>query len=1029
MRSYLPVSMLLVITAAAIAAVVLAEAPASRAGETAAPVAVVVPRDASWTEQLAAKDVRRYVYLRTGQLLPLLTADLASLEDLPPGGLITVGHQHRFDKWLAGQPELGNLLREGGSKSVLKTIEHQGRKVLVVSGAGSNLLYAAYRLAEHLGVRFYLHGDVVPDSRIRLSMPVLAEARTPLFAHRGIQPFHDFPEGPDWWSLDDYKAILAQLPKLGMNFFGLHTYPQGGVGPEPLVWIGLADDILPDGRVKFSYPARHFVTMNVTGAWGYRPMRTSDYLLGASGLFDRDDFGAEYMRDTHPWNKMTVEQSNELFNRMGQLLRDAFGFAERLGVDTCIGTETPLVIPREVQQRLKAAGKNPADPAVVQEVYQGIFERIKRTHPLKYYWLWTPEDWTWQAVSQQKIDATLADFRAVLAAAEKVQPPFTLATCGWVLGPQQDRALFDNFLPKNMPMSCINREVGHAPVEPGFEKVTGRPKWAIPWLEDDPAMIVPQLWVGRMRKDAVDARKYGCTGLMGIHWRTRILGPNVSALAKAAWEQSAFATAATTAAQKLPEGPEGGNYAAFPNNKIEATADQTVYQTVRWDVAAYRLDVPNGKYSVTLKFCEPHYNQPQKRVFGVKLQGKTVIESLDVFAKVGKNKALDYTFPDIEVRDGQLTIEFLYIVEYPCIAAIVVQGDRVTRKINCGGPAYNDYAADWPASARTAKYRQRYLPSEDFYLDWATAEFGPKAAQPAAKLLAQLDGHLPQPATWVGGPGGINPDSTPWEQVARQYEFVEQFAKLHPLVASAGPGHLERFEYWLANFRYLRALGKMRCTWAQYNETIKTLKAEKDPDAQKKLARQLALPLRKQLVAEVAQLHNYLMQTVSTWGELGTVANWQQHNLPGLLIATGEELSKLLGEPLPADAMPPRHYQGPPRLIVPTVRSLLESGEPLRLRAMVLRSSAERTADATRSAAEAQADPAPVLCWRPLGAGEYLRVPMQHLARGVYQSSLPAEKITGDIEYYIEVSVDGSKLYFPPTAPAIAQTVVVIGQK
>jgi len=127
--------------------------------------------------------------------------------------------------------------------------------------------------------------------------------------------------------------------------------------------------------------------------------------------------------------------------------------------------------------------------------------------------------------------------------------------------------------------------------------------------------------------------------------------------------------------------------------------------------------------------------------------------------------------------------------------------------------------------------------------------------------------------------------------------------------------------------------------------------------------------------------------------------------------------------------MPPRHYQGPPRLIVPTVRSLLESGEPLRLRAMVLRSSAERTADATRSAAEAQADPAPVLCWRPLGAGEYLRVPMQHLARGVYQSSLPAEKITGDIEYYIEVSVDGSKLYFPPTAPAIAQTVVVIGQK
>ena len=42
---------------------------------------------------------------------------------------------------------------------------------------------------------------------------------------RGIQPFHDFPEGPDWWNIDGYKAVLAQLPKMRMNFFGLHTYP------------------------------------------------------------------------------------------------------------------------------------------------------------------------------------------------------------------------------------------------------------------------------------------------------------------------------------------------------------------------------------------------------------------------------------------------------------------------------------------------------------------------------------------------------------------------------------------------------------------------------------------------------------------------------------------------------------------------------------------------------------------------------------------------------------------------------------
>jgi hypothetical protein len=55
-------------------------------------------------------------------------------------------------------------------------------------------------------------------------------------------------------------------------------------------------------------------------------------------------------------------------------------------------------------------------------------------------------------------------------------------------------------------------------------------------MEDDPALLTAQLWAGRLRKDALDSWKYGCDGLLGIHWRTRILGPNISALAKAAWE-------------------------------------------------------------------------------------------------------------------------------------------------------------------------------------------------------------------------------------------------------------------------------------------------------------------------------------------------------------------------------------------------------------------------------------------------------------------------------------------------------------
>jgi hypothetical protein len=828
----------------------------------AAPAAVVCPAKASLLERLAAKEVRRYVYLRSGVLLPLAeelkqgqAAILVGSKDRPSVQQILAGFKLGIHaKTLtAEQYWLKTVFRDGG-----------GPVTLVMGGDPLGTLYAAYRLAEHLGVRFYLHGDVLPDRQTSPAIPELDETGRPLFDRRGIQPFHDFPEGPDWWDLDAYRAILAQLSKLRMNFFGLHTYPQGGVGPEPAVWIGPPAEIGPAATVKASYPARHFTTAN--GTWGYRPTKTGAYLFGAAALFDRDDYGDDYMRGMTPW-PATAADSNELFDRMGRLLGAAFGYAGRLGIKTCLGTETPLLIPDAVKQRLRAAGKDPADPAVVQEVYEGMFRRIAQTHPLDYYWFWTPEGWTWEAVPERQVEATLADLRAAIAAARKVPAPPTLATCGWVLGPPQDPSRFDRFLPKTMPMSCISRQVGNTPVEPGFAQVKGRPKWSIPWLEDDPGLILPQLWVGRMRRDAADSLAYGCTGLMGIHWRTRVLGPNVSALAHAAWDQS-------------------GWNADFPKPVVAGLT------------------------------AEP---PPRSKV--------------------------------------------------------------------SSGP--------------------RYLASGDFYADWARAEFGAEAAAPIAALFTRLDGRLPRPADWVDGPGGIKPDTRPWEQVAPSYAFVDELAALGPRVQ--GSGNRERFDYWLATFRYLRAIARVNCTWGRFDAALVKIRAERDPAARKQLARQTALPLRRELVAQLAELHRHLLATVTTPGELGTVANWQQHLLWRLLDAPGKELSGMLAAPLPADAMPKADYDGPPRLIVPTVRSALEPGEPLRLTVLVLGGEPNEAA----------------LCWRPLGPGPFARVPLAHVARGVYSAVLPAAAVKGDFEYYLEAAVAGQKLLWPATAPTINQSLVV----
>ncbi len=966
--------------------------------------AILSPRDASFMETLAAHEVRRYTYLRTGKLLPILPTQDAAPQ---AGRVIIVARKDRpLVQTLASQFQQERVLDTLAAQAYwLKTLSAEGRQVLLVTGGDdTGTLYGAYRFAEHLGVRFYLDGDVVPDERIALRLPMLDERRAPLFALRGIQPFHDFPEGPDWWNRDDYLAIVSQLPKLRMNFLGLHTYPEGGPNAEPTVWIGQPSDLGTSGRVKFSYPSSYQNTRR--GNWGYAAKPTSDFSFGAAALFERDDFGAEVMRGQMP-QPATPEGCNDVFNRTGAMLRDAFTHAHEVGVKTCVGTETPLTLPKVVAERLQQQGKNPGDPAEKQALYEGMFRRILQTYPLDYYWFWTPEGWTWEGTKPEQIAATTNDLFAAIAAHAQVHPPFALATCGWVLGPVQDRALFDKILPKDIAVSCINREVGRTPVDRGFAEVSGRGKWAIPWMEDDPGLTSPQLWAGRMRRDAADALRYGCDGLMGIHWRTRVLGPAVSALAQAAWEQGAWSRSPVE--QPAPvraAGPVGGAVADFPNNPIAGTDEPRVYQSVRYNLSAYHLRVPNGACAVTLKFCEPHYAEAGKRVFSVKLQGEPVIANLDIFAKAGQNRALDYTFDHVAVTNGWLDVEFVPVVEFPSIAAIVVRGPGFTQKINCGGEAWGDYTADLSVGAER---QETFPPTDDFYRDWARHQLGREVGESAARIFSRIDSHLPRPSDWIDGPGGIRPDKRPWQEVRKEYAFVDEFEELAPKVR--GVGNRDRFCYWLNTFRYMRAMAELNCAWGRYNDAVAKIKSETDPTKQKKLARQTALPLRREMVHLTGEVYRHLLALVSNPGEFGTVANWEQHLLPGLLTKPGEDLAQLLGEDLPADAQPAKRYHGPTRVIVPTVRTSLGAGEELNLKVIVL---SEQPARAVS------------VCWRPLGRGKFTRLPLPHVARGVYSGSLPAGASTGDFEYFVEaVPAQGARIRFPVTAPDANQTVVV----
>lgn len=986
-------------------------------------VRICYSSNAGFHEQLAARELRRYLYLRTGKL-----HEIETVSSIPAkGDLIVIA-----DK---GSDLLKGIVFDAAAKLKsqeysIKTIDHNERKILFISGGDPlGTLYGAYHFAELLGVRFYLHGDVIPDEKIQFSLPDLDETGKPLFNLRGILPYHDFPEGPDWWQHDDYKAIISQLPKLRMNFIGLHTY-----FGEPAVWIGMEKDVDLQGNVKFSYPATY---SNTTGSgWGYAPLKTSAFTGGSSLLFDKDAHGVDYLHDHFPFPD-TDDEMNEVFNSTGQMFKNVFTQARQLGIKTCVGTELSVQFPPigRVRQRLKESGIDPASTEATREIYKGIFRRIQRTYPLDYYWLWTQEGWV---VNQfpKPVDAVVNDLKIAIEAWNEVKPEFNLATCGWTLGPPDDVTRFDRIMPEGAALSSINLHLGFMPLVTDFAQIKNRPTWAIPWLEDDCAMISPQLWAGRMRRDAADAHAYGCDGLIGIHWRTRELGPQIAALAKAGWSQkewnTGFGKPVIIPKVKSKDAHIGGKTAAFPDIPIADTQDDSVYQHVRYNLNAYRIEVPNGTYNVTLQFCELQFNQAGKRVFDVKVQGKQVVENLDIFSRAGKNRALDVSFSDVKIEDNRLSIEFARQVQFPTIAGIVIEGKTedfnqiegvaFSRRINCGGQAHGHYESDLPAIGDVADLtKPRDLPVDDFYADWVKSQFGSNAAGELTALFIKLDGgpqarnrddrraNLPRPSDW-NGPGAIVINTQPWEQVSKQYAHVDEMAALRGRIR--GKGNIDRFDYWLNTFRYNRYLGQLGCLRGQLDSIVHSIKAEQDASIRKKLVKEEALPVRIQLSRLWEQMMTCQLQRVSNVGEMGTIANLEQHNRLYLHFLDRHDryLQTILGQLLPFDIQLTLDYNGPGRLIVPTVRTQINRSEQLTIPAVILDKGKTVAAN---------------LYWRPLNEEQYQTVPLTHVKRGVYNVTLPS--MESDFEYYIQAeSSQGQKLLFPATAPDINQTVIVI---
>jgi hypothetical protein len=409
----------------------------------------------------------------------------------------------------------------------------------LVARGPTGLAQAFHRFLYHQGVRVDLHQEILPPPG-RGWHASERELRQPLFPLRGLNPWGSHPIGRDAWDVSAWKHYLHQCWRLGLNFVGIHGY-HAEPHAEPTVWMGPPEDVGSGDSVRSVYPARYYNT-RASVEWGpVRPGRPKHFSVGAARLFPPDLWTASaQQRGLVPLFCDEELADLRLFERAAAHWREVFGYAKELGIRTCLGVEAPLArfAPRAVRERLALSGLDPASPAAARLLYTGMFKRIQQTHPLDYFWLWTPETWTWHPETPRDVQLTLADVHAAEAALADLGHPFKLALTGWVLGPKSNRTTFHRRVPRHIPMSALQRFMGSSPLDPAYAEMPGRELWAMPWLEEDLNLAGPQFWTGRVRKDAADALAYGCKGLIGLHWRTRETGLAARALSEAAWTQT-----------------------------------------------------------------------------------------------------------------------------------------------------------------------------------------------------------------------------------------------------------------------------------------------------------------------------------------------------------------------------------------------------------------------------------------------------------------------------------------------------------
>ncbi len=477
-------------------------------------ITIMTPPAPTMRQQLAVSELRRGLHqlglrsIRTGEL---------------PGPAAVDG-------------DLRFVLTSGAGERETYIISDAADGVTLHGDGEPGLLYAVFDFLERQGAVFGIDGEYYPlDQATTLQTPPADSPwhGKPRFGVRGLLPWPDFLNCVSVYNREDWRAYLEAMVRMRFNTLGIHVYGQ--------------EDQWAESFLSFEYGGVghiSYLDTTVSDRWGYLPQRTSRYGMSAAQYFDAEIFGADSTRFARgPWEAAEMAQ---------QVWREAFGYAAQLGIRTGVGFE-PYRVPEEIRRA--------CPPEVrTEEVYDfhGRVHRIERIDPtsrtaryiletrlaqlleaypsVHYVYLWEDEFMNW-ASQHHNVELPVTPFVQAYDFLRRHAPDKRLVLAGWG-GVVRHFAAFHRALPEEIIFAALNDQVGWDPVHEAFGQLGDRERWPIPWLEDDPAMWFPQFHVHRFANDLKLAEQYGCQGMLGIHWRHRIVDPTATYMARRFWDQN-----------------------------------------------------------------------------------------------------------------------------------------------------------------------------------------------------------------------------------------------------------------------------------------------------------------------------------------------------------------------------------------------------------------------------------------------------------------------------------------------------------